>query len=236
MARRRGITLETTSESLISRSDPLESRSTDHLGRLSQEQGGDHSEPVHGKKLEIPVEDPDKPSLSFKRPPKGIVRFFKYLPGRVRNFWRILRPKMTPDELEAEQYKREERVKDRICKREGKIYGKKVAVALRQISNSVQNEVAYFGLVRWKMITRDESFTKIILVMDVQHVPPGILVSRLGRDPRYTDDLAADFGLPVHWQVGLWGVNLIIFRPVEENPEKKKISVEDLINDESIYG
>jgi hypothetical protein len=233
MARRRGIKLTTISRKLRIQSELLSINSSAISGKM----GGPHeatSHPVHGKKVEIPVEDPDKPSTDLRPQPKGIIRKLKYLPGKVRNFWRILRPKLTPDELEVHDYLELEKRRDKACMQEGRRYGRIASSKLALLSNPGQNDTRNLKLVRWKMITRDEAFTKIILIMDLnpKHVPDYMLISKLPRDPLYTDDLAVAIGLPVHWDVGDFGVTLTIFRPVEKPIIRKKITVEDLISSE----
>jgi hypothetical protein len=237
MARRRGISLVTRSQVQIGRSDPLANRSESHDGSMSQERIGRHSEPVNPKDPGIPPpDDIDKASTDLRWVPR-LVRRFWMIRGRIRSIRSALHPRLTPDELELRDYLELQKEMDRVCKKEFQRYKKVITRTMLQIGNSVQSDRLYFDLVKWRGFSRDEAFTKITLILDVQHVPAYVLVSRLGRDPRWTDDLAAAIGLPVHWEVGAFGALLTIHRPVEPPKEPRRgITVEDLASaDEFIW-
>jgi hypothetical protein len=150
--------------------------------------------------------------------------------GRIRSFRNALHPKLTPDQLDIQELMELQKEMDRICKREAQRYIKVISRTMLQIGNSVQSDRLYFDLVKWSGFSRDETFTKIALILDKRHVPPYVLVSRLSKDPRWTEDLAAAIGLPVHWEVGAFGSILIIHRPVDPPKESRRvITVEDLL-------
>lgn len=219
MARRRGIRLQTTSRAFEESAKPVENIAAPRNGEL----GTDHtsqSRPLHGKRIDIPLEDPDKPSTDLRRKPRGIIRKLKYLPGRIRNFWRILRPLPTPDELEAQEFARIEKQRNVLCQREGKRYGiqtsnKLAQLGMRELLNSPDpNKPRHLKLVRWSMITRDALFTKIVLRMNTnpKHLPAYVRVSELGRDPLYSDELLPTIGHFVKWDSDDYGVTLTVFR------------------------
>lgn len=230
MARRRGITLKTSSRAFDNSSETSNLTSEVINGKMGKERSSTSRQNYH-KKIEIPVEDPDKPSTDLRWKPKGIIRRLKYLPGKIRNFWRILRPPLTDEEQEAFDFTREEKIKDKLCNQEGRRYGARAAAKLAQIHNPRLNDTRQVKLIRWTMITRDEAFSKIILQMDTnpKRLPPYVLVSRLAADPAYSDDLAAAIGLPVKWDVCKDGVTLTIYRPVTEPTKPREITIEDLL-------
>ena len=220
MARRRGIRLETSSKIQQSRSEVLENRSNSQDGHMSQERGDHISQPVKHKDPGIPPpEDIMKPSIDLRWYPR-ILRWWWRVRGKFRLYRRSLFPKPTQDQQEEKAWLKFEREKDRICKVEGKRYAEQVSKKL--------------GGVRWKMITRDEACSKIFLSLDVNpaHLPDNLLVSKLNQIPFYTTDLAAAIGRSLTWLVGDFGATLVIQRPVEAKPKRRKITVEDLIQDE----
>lgn len=228
MARRRSIKLRTISQTLSNKSEASGSTSDSHLGKMSRTIVGDHSDPIHGPRVEIPVEDPDKPSTDLRWIPR-IVRRWWMIRGRSRSFLKAIQPSLTPDQLEAGEYKELKRERDKISAREGRRYIRVVSRTMLQIGNSIQSRALYTQKVRWLSIARDEGFTKIFLSLDLQHVPTYILPTRLNKDPRWTDDLAAAVGLPVSWAVGDFGAILTIHRSVEKAKERKRVTVEDLL-------
>jgi len=220
MARRRGIRLTTTSQVQQSRSEILENRSDSRGGHMSQERGDHISQPVTHKDPGIPPpEDVMKPSTDLRWYPR-ILRWWWRTKGKFRLYRKSLFPRLTQEKREEKEWLELEREKDRICKVEGKKYAARASEKL--------------GGVRWKMITRDEAGSKIGLVLDTNpaHLPSNLLVSKLNQIPFYTTDLAAAIGLPVTWLVGDFGAILMIQRPVEMKPKRRKITVEDLIQDE----
>ena len=139
---------------------------------------------------------------------------------KIQTLPEVFIPKTNPGKAQEKEWLELEREKDRICKVEGKKYAARASEKV--------------GGVRWKMITRDEAGSKIGLVLDTNpaHLPSNLLVSKLNQIPFYTTDLAAAIGLPVTWLVGDFGAILMIQRPVEMKPKRRKITVEDLIQDE----
>ena len=219
MARRRGIILRTISRVFRHSASPTENVASTRNGKM----GVDHtsqSTPLHGKRVDIPVEDPDKPSTDLSRKPKGIIRKLKYLPGKLRHFWQILRPPLTPDQLEALEFSKLEKSRDRLAQKEGRRYGiqtsnKLAQLGMRELLNSPDpNKPRKLKLVRWSMITRDELFTKIVLRMNTnpKHLPAYVRVSELGRDQLYSDELLPTIGHFVKWDSDDYGVTLTIFR------------------------
>jgi hypothetical protein len=225
MARRR---LSTISHEQGSHSEAVENRSKARPGKMSKEIPGRHSEPITHKDPGIPPpDDPSKPSINLTWTP-GIVWRFKHARGRIRTLIKILFPKLTPDQEEVKQFIQEEKVKDKICKREGKSYRKRVSKILADLNNSERE-------IKWRSITRDPACSKIVLNMDINpsHLPPYVLVSRIKRDPLFTKDLAAALQREIYWTSGEYGVNLTIVRPVEaELPKRRRITYEELIADE----
>lgn len=234
MARRRGIELKTRSQQFSNSSRTGENRSSSISGLSGESQSGYISKATPKSDVEILVESPDKPSTDLRRI-LGIVRRFWMVRGRIRLIWRSLFPRPTPDELELREFLKSEREINQICKREITKYIKVINLAMLQIGNSNNKKRIYSQMVRWTGFTRDEGFTKIVLVLDLKHVPEYVLFSRLNRDHKWTDDLTMAVGLPVHWAVGDFGVTLTIDRPVEDPKPRRRITVEDLLaEDESL--
>jgi hypothetical protein len=171
MARRRGIKLGTTSQAYISTSETAESTSGAATSDPSVEISGPISEPVNGKPVVIPLEDPDQPSVDLRRQPKGIIRWIKYLPGRIRRFYQILNPPLTPEQLEGRELFKLEKSRNKLGGREARKYArlaseKLAQLGLRELLNSPSpDKPKRLKLVRWGMWTRDQLFTKIILSM-----------------------------------------------------------------------
>ena len=219
MARRRGIKLTTSSQVYSNSATPNQNIGSALGGKL----GRIHSS-VSAKSisipLDIPVEDPDKPSTDLKRKPKGIIRWIKFLPGRIKRFWFILRPPLTDEQIEIQEYKKVERYRNKLAMREGKRYGvqtsnKLAQLGMRELLNSPDpNKPRKLKLCSWSLITRDELFTIIVLRMntDPKHLPTYVRVSDLGRDPLYSDELLPTIGHFVKWKSDDYGVTLTIFR------------------------
>ena len=237
MAKRRGIRLQTTSESRSSRSEILANPSDSQDGRMSRTRGGRHSEPVNPKDPGIPpLDDVMKPSIDLRWHPR-IQRWYWRIRGKIRTFLKANFPPLTLDQIEAREDERMEKEKDKICLRDGHTYGKVAAKKIAQLNGIDPYHPEKVQFVKWKKYLRDDSGSKIILVMDTdpRRIPPYLLLSRLTKDPAYTEDLAAAIGLPVKWEVGLEGVTLTIYRQVEK-PRRKSIKAEDLLeNDEKTY-
>ena len=88
MSRRRGIHLTTRSKAQLNSSEALKATSTVIAGVAGVEH--ENQSQVIGKKdADIPLENVDKPSTDLRRKPRGLVRWFKYLPGRIRNYWHM---------------------------------------------------------------------------------------------------------------------------------------------------
>lgn len=237
MAKRRGIRLRTTSHVQQSRSEILANPSDSQGGRMSRVRDGRHSEPVNPKDPGIPPpEDVMKPSIDLRWHPR-IQRWYWRIRGKFRTFFKANFPPPTPEQIEAREDEEAEKEKDKICLREGHIYGTVAAKKLAQLNGIDPYHLEHVQLVRWQEYLRDEYGSKIILVMDTdpRRLPPYLLLSRLTKDPAYTEDLSAAIGLPVEWEVGVEGVTLTIYRQVEK-PRRKSIKMEDLLeNDEKTY-
>ena len=219
MARRRGIQLKTTSRAFDSSAEAIQNIASIRNGGMAKDHTS-QSRPVHSKPADIPVEDPDKPSTDLSRKPKGIIRKLKYLPGKIRNFWHILRPPLTDEQLEERDFLQQEKSRNKLAIREGKKYGvmtsnKLAQLGMRELLNSPNpDKPRKLKLCRWSMITRDELFTKIVLRMNTnpKHLPAYVRVSELGRDPLYSDELLPTIAHFVKWNSDDYGVTLTIFR------------------------
>ena len=189
MANRRGIRLGTTSQAFSNTSEAAEKTSAEHSGEISQEYSGPISEPTHGKPVEIPVEDPDKPSTDLSRKPRGLIRWIKFLPGRIKRFWLILFPILTEEQLQEKRW-------NRLALREGRKFGRVAAdilasLGLKELQNSPDpNKPKHLKKVSWDGIWRDELFTKIVLSMrlEAKFRPAYVHFSELSRDPLYSKD------------------------------------------------
>ena len=219
MARRRGIVLKTVSHLFRHSSEATDNASAERNGDMGKEHGSLST--GRGKsRAEIALENVDKPSVDLRRKPKGLIRWFKYLPSRIRNYYYILRPPLTPDELERKEFMRLEKSRDKLCMREGRRYGKMASEKLAQLglrellASPAPDKPRKLKLVRWEMITRDALFTKIIMKMNCnpRHLPAYVKVSDLGRNPLYADELLPTMNHFVEWISNEAGVFLIVFR------------------------
>lgn len=219
MASRRGIKLQTRSQAHNNTSEALKSTSSKINGSMGKEHKY-RSEATPDSKVEIPVENPDKPSVDLRRKPKGIIRWFKYLPGRVRNFWLILRPPPTPDELEKKAFQKIENSRNRLAQKECRKYGKMISEKLAQlgerevIGNNTQDKPRKIKKVRWSMFTRDALFTKLILRMNStpKHLPQNVRVSELGRKELYSDEMLPTLGHYMEFKSDEAGIFAVVFR------------------------
>jgi hypothetical protein len=216
---RRGMHMRTTSKALDASATTAEMVATPRAGG----DGNTHaklSSKVKGRKVEIPVDNPDKAATDLKRKPKGIIRWFKYLPSRIRNFYHILRPIPTPDEIEAKKFARIEKEHNKLCAAECRKFGKQISsklgqLGLQELLNSPDpNKPKKLKLVRWSVYTRDELFTKDILRMDTnpKHLPAYVKVSELGRNPLYSDELLPTLGHYNKWESDEAGVFCTVYR------------------------
>jgi len=219
MSRRRGIPLRTRSKAQLNSSVALKATSTVIAGVAGVEH--ENQSQVIGKKdADIPLENVDKPSTDLRRKPRGLVRWFKYLPGRIRNYWHMLRPIPTPEELEKANFLKLEKSRDRLARQEGRRYGVKISEKLAQlgerevIGNNTDGKPRKFKKVRWSMITRDELFTKIILRMDTdpKHLPTYVRVSDLGRQDLYSDEMLPTLAHYMDFKSDEAGVFAVIYR------------------------
>lgn len=219
MARRRGIKLETRSQSQSNTSKSLKNTSAEINGSVGQEHEN-RSAPTPDSKVEIPLENPDKPSIDLRRKPKGIIRWFKYLPNRIRNFWLILRPPLTPDELEKREFLKLENSRNKLAQRECRKYGNLISEKLAQlgerevIGNNTPDKPRKIKKVRWSMFTRDALFTKLILRMnsDPRHLPQSVRVSELGRKDLYSDEMLPTLGHYMDFKSDEAGIFAVVFR------------------------
>jgi hypothetical protein len=224
MAKRRDIDLKTTSNKYNSKSQALENRSRERVGKL----GKGHintSKAIIGKPVEIPLEDPDKPSTYLGWRPKGIIRKILYIPGKIRRFFYTLFPALTLEEKETKEYINKYNKDNLFCAREGRNYCKRVSIILADLHNN------HNQLLRWNMITRDEPFSKIVLSVNLnpKYLPVYMILTRIRKDPIFTDNLATMLSRPVLWNVGDYGATLSIILSDPEPERYKRITVEDLI-------
>ena len=237
MARRRGIKLGSTSRESSSHSEPISTSSKETDGKMSRAQSGRHSEPVNPKDPGIPPpEDIMKPSIDLRTYPR-IQRWYWRIRGKIRTFLKANFPPLTLDQIEAREDARAEKEKDKVCLAESRKYGKVAARKIAELNGIDPYHPEHVQFIKWDQFIRDDSGSKIILVMDTdpRRIPPYLLLSRLAKDPAYTEDLAAAIGLPVKWEVGIEGVTLTIYRQVDK-PRRKSIKAEDLLeNDEKTY-
>ena len=219
MERRRGILARKISRLFHNQSTPLHNIASSQNGKMSSDRSS-LSRPVRNKKHDVPVDDPLKPSIDLRRKPKGIIRWAKLLPGRVKRFYLTLFPALTDEEIETREIERKEKEKDKLCIREARMYGKlasnKLAqLGMRELLNSPDpNKPKRLKQVHWSMITRDALFNKIVLRMDTNpaHLPTYVRVSELGRNPLYSDEMLPTLGKYSQWNSEDWGVGLTIFR------------------------
>lgn len=219
MARRRGKTLKTISQEYNNQSKPVKNISNSHDGRMSINHSS-QSEAIHNRPHDVDVINPDKPSIDLKKQPKGIIRFIKLLPGKIKRYFRIMRPPLTDEQIEERETKKIEKSRDKLCIREGNKYGrlasdKLAQLGMRELLNSPDpNKPKKLKKVRWSMMTRDALFNKIVLRMDTnpRHLPTYVRVSELGRNPIYSDEMLPTLGKYSQWASEEYGVSLTVFR------------------------
>jgi hypothetical protein len=219
MAKRRGIDLKTIARKFLNQSKPVENTAAPQLGQLGMERTNT-SLPVKNIKHDVQVEDPDKPSVDLSHQPKGIIRKIKLFPGKIKRIYRLIRPLPTDEQLEEMEIARIEKSRDKLCMKEGIKYGKLASAKLAQLGmrelilSPDPNKPKKLKLVRWDMITRDALFNKIVLHMDTDphHLPHYVVVSKLGRDQIYSDEMLPTLGKYSQWSSDEAGVTLTIFR------------------------
>jgi hypothetical protein len=219
MASRRGIKLETTSKAHTSAS-LVQTAVSSVIASLPGQEHKHQSEAIGKPVIEIPVEDADKPSIDLRRKPRGLIRWFKYLPGRVRNYFLILRPPPTPDEIEKREYEKQERYRDRLAVRECRKYARLISEKLAQlgerelIGNNTENRPRKVKKVKFDMYTRDQLFTKLILRIDTnpRHLPSYVRLSDLGRKEFYSDEMLPTLGHYLVFISNEAGVFAVVYR------------------------
>lgn len=232
-AKRNRIGLKQTSGIISNDSNALGYTSTNGIKESNAR--ANQSEPIT-KSIDIPLDNVDKPSTNLKRPLKGILLKIKRIPGFFINRWRMLRPPLTPDEIEARAAARIEKQRDILCAKEARIYARQVKyklaqLGLREILNSPSpDKPRKLKLVRFRMFSRDELFTKIMLVLetDPRSLPAYVQVSRLAKDPLYADELLPTLNHFVRWDSTDAAVTLTVFRHGLEG-------LPNFINAEDIY-
>lgn len=197
VARRYGIKLGSSSQAQKSTSKASESSSAPIDGEMSRGHSST-SKRIYARSVEIPdPEDILKPSVDLKRKPKGIVRWVKYLPARIKHFWQQLFPPLTPEELEGRNFLREKIKAEKLIKREAHVYEGKASRKFAQLGESEllaspdPNKPKKVKMVKWDMSTWDENFTKIILSLrtDPKYLPHYVKAAKLAKDPDFADDM-----------------------------------------------
>lgn len=219
MARRRGIKLGSTSQANSSSSVATINTSKATKGKYSKERSN-QSQAAHSKKVDIPLEDPDKPSTDLRRKPRGIIRWLKHLPGRIKRFWYIQFPLLTPEELEGRELLKQENLRNKLGGKEAKKYGKLASDHLAVVGNReiiggvTPDKPKRIKKLKWDCWARDELFTKLILSMRTapKYLPAYVRISDLARDPLYSQDLLSSLHHYVKWDADDAGVRLTIFR------------------------
>ena len=234
MARRRGMVLKTISHFFRNSSSPLANTSTAHGGKM----GKDHnniSEAVHPKPSDAEVEDALKPSIDLSKQPKGIVRWVKRFPGRVKKIYQTIHPPLTEEQIEELEAARREKALDKLCILEARKYAARASdklaqLGMRELLNSPDpNKPKKLKKVRWSGFFRDALGNKILLVMDTnpKHLPVYVRVSELGRNPLYSDEMLPTLNKYSQWNSEDWGVGLTIYRHgLEGLPER--VSTDEL--------
>lgn len=216
-ARRNNISLKHTSQPITNISATL--GNTSNLNNNIADSKSNQSEPIV-KNINIPLDNIDKPSTDLKRPLRGIYLKLKRLPGFFINRWHMLRPPLTPDQIEQNAAATLEKQRDILAIKEARIYARQVKyklaqLGMKEILNSPSpDKPKRLKLVRFRMVTRDELFTKIVLVLetDPRSLPAYVQVSKLAKDPLYSDELLPTLNHFVRWDSTDSAVTLTIFR------------------------
>lgn len=216
------IKLGTTSQAFSSTSEAGEMISAAAVGEISQEFSGPISKPSDARAIEIPVEDPDKPSVDLRRRPKGLIRWIKYLPGRIKRFWFIFFPILTEEQLQEKRW-------NKLTLLEGRKYARTAAELLGSLGmEQLQDSPSPDKPKRLKRIVfggiwRDELFTKIVLSvrLETKYRPDRVHFSDLSRDPLYSNELLMPMHHYTKWEGDEAALTLTIFRHgLDGLPEK----------------
>jgi len=213
IAKHTGIRLGTTSQSFSNTSEAAEKTSEAHVGKMSEEFDGPISEATPIKKVEIPYENPDKPSVDLSRKPRGLRRWIKFFPGRIKRLWFILFPPLSEEEKQSKRW-------DKLATKEGRKYAYiaseiLASLGMKELQNSPDpNKPKHLKKVKWDGIWRDELFTKIVLSMrlETRFRPAYVHFSELSRDPMYSNELLMPMHHYVKWEGDEAALTLTIFR------------------------
>ena len=220
VARRWGIKLGSSSSPQKSISTAGESNSAPINGEMSKVHSST-SAAIHARPVEIPdPEDILKPSVDLKKKPKGIIRWLKYLPARIRHFFQKLNPPLTPEELEGRDLLRQKIKAEKLMKREAKVYEGKASRKFAQLGESEllaspdPNKPKKVKMVRWDLSTWDENYTKIILSLrtDPKYLPHYVKAARLAKDPDFADDMMTALGHYVKLEADEVATRMTIYR------------------------
>jgi hypothetical protein len=234
MEKRRNILARTVSRVFQNQSKPLANTASSQNGNIGQEQSST-STPVINPKHDIPCDDPLEYCTDVSKKPKGLIRWAKLLPGRIKRYYWILFPKPTAEELEDLRLENIEKEKDKIAITEMRVFMGKSArklgqLGMRDLLNSPDpNKPKKLKLVRFSAMARDVLNNKLVMRLDTEpsHLPTYVQVSKLGRDDVYSDEMLPTLGKYSQWDSQNYGVTLTVFRHgLEGLPEH--VSIEEL--------
>ena len=222
------ITQKSTSKASLSQSAPID-------GEMSKTHSS-ISKSIRARPVDIPdPEDILKPSVDLKKKPTGIIRWVKYLPARIKNFFLKLFPPLTPEELEGRDLLRQKIKAEKLMKREARVYGGKASRKFYQLGEGEllaspdPNKPKRLKMVKWDLATWDENYTKIILSLrtDPKYLPRYVKPAQLAKDPDFASDMMTALGQYVKLEADEVATRMTIYRHGrDELPES--ISVKEV--------
>lgn len=234
MAKRRDITLGSSSRDLSTNSEHVETSSHDIEGKMSKALSMD-SHPIKGKMQDLVYDTPDKPSTDIRWwHPRGIILWMKRLPGRVRHWREIFFPTLTLEEQKEKKDLEELKSRTKLVKKECHVYARQVSKALAQLG---EKELLYspnpeagrkLKMVHFDCGSWDELFNKLVLSVEKDHLPSYVSISEFAINPKFSLDIAPRVGHDVKWECDNSGVRITIYR-------KGKDGIPDYVSTETLW-
>jgi hypothetical protein len=220
IARHHGIKLQTVSTRMTATGTPGQNSSAERGATSLTRDSLSASTNKHP--VEIPVENPGRPSVSLKKHLKGIIYKIVRFPGRIRHLKQVLRPQPTEEEKAQLEYLAEQKRFDRLCLREGRIYANWISRKLAQLGEREmmlvpgnQGVKRKMKRCRFDMVTRDERFNFLVLRLntDPKYLPAHVEVAKLSRpDSHVADELLPTLKRYVQITSDASGVKFKIYR------------------------
>lgn len=219
MKRRRGLHMITRSKTHQSVSSPTSATSSEIQGHPGEE-ASHLSETVPGSNVDIPLADPENPSTDLRHHARGLIRKIKLFPNRVRRYWMILFPPLTPEQVEDLEIRKKVKLFNKLCRKECKKYGRVISDKLAQlgqreiIGNNTEGKPRKIIKIRYTKFGRDELFTKCILRIDTdpRHLPSYVRLTDLGNKDYYSDEMLPTLAHFMEFKSDEGGAFAVVYR------------------------